>query len=176
MQAEELQQNYIRIAKDLLPDYQLNFFSWVRSSINVQTRIKSLSRISIEMYYFYTPCAKYPVCARKRVQPPTFHLSFWNSYFRYKCEKVILSWCGHLRPSEARVKRPHEDKITFSLAYRTQFFDTTCGKFDLGHAFFIRACAKSSFAHGVLKSIVRYTCERWFYTHVIVEWQYLLSH
>ena len=55
-----------------------------------------------------------------------------NSYFRYKCEKVILSPWGRLRPSEARVKRPHEDKITFSLAYRTQFFYT---KLDLAHAF-----------------------------------------
>ena len=38
-----------------------------------------------------------------------------------------------MRPSEARVKRPHEDKITFSLAYRTQFFPTTCAKLDLAH-------------------------------------------
>ena len=45
-----------------------------------------------------------------------------NSYFRYKCEKVILSSWGDLRLSEGRVKRTHEDKITFSLVYRTQFF------------------------------------------------------
>ena len=32
----------------------------------------------------------------------------------------ILVWT--FAPDEARVKRPHEDKITFSLAYRTQFF------------------------------------------------------
>ena len=51
-----------------------------------------------------------------------------NSYFRYKYEKVILSSWGRLRPSEARVKRLHEDKITFSLVYRTQFFYTTCTK------------------------------------------------
>ena len=57
-----------------------------------------------------------------------------NSYFRYKCEKVILFSWGRLRTSEARVKRPHEDKITFSLAYRTQFFYTTCAKLDLAHA------------------------------------------
>ena len=47
---------------------------------------------------------------------------------------MIISSCGRLRPSEARVKRPHEDKITFSLAYRTQFFYTTCIKLDLPHA------------------------------------------
>ena len=40
-----------------------------------------------------------------------------------------------LRPSEARVKRSHEDKITFSLVYRTQFFYTTCTKLDLAHTF-----------------------------------------
>ena len=59
---------------------------------------------------------------------------YLNSYFRYKCEKVILSSWGRLRPSEARLKRPHRDKITFSLAYRTQFFHTTCAKLDLAHA------------------------------------------
>ena len=32
------------------------------------------------------------------------------------------------------MKRPHEDKITFSLAYRTQFFHTTCAQLDLAHA------------------------------------------
>ena len=57
-----------------------------------------------------------------------------NSYFRYMCEKVILSSWRRLRPSEPRVKRPHEDKITFSLAYWTQFFHTTCAKLDLAHA------------------------------------------
>ena len=32
----------------------------------------------------------------------------------------------------------HEDKITFLLEYRTQFFDTTtCGKLNLGHAFLL---------------------------------------
>ena len=60
-----------------------------------------------------------------------------NSYFRYKCEKVILSSCGRLQPSEARVKRPHEDKITFSLMYRTLFFDTTCEKLNLRHVFLL---------------------------------------
>ena len=33
------------------------------------------------------------------------------------------------------MKRPHEDKITFLLAYRTQFFYTTCTKLDIAHAF-----------------------------------------
>ena len=71
-----------------------------------------------------------------------------NSYFRYKCEKVILSSWGRLRPNEARVKSPHEDKITFSLVYRTQFFYTTCTKLDLAHAFLFERvqcplCARS---------------------------------
>ena len=58
-----------------------------------------------------------------------------NSYFRYKCEKVVLFSWRRLRPSEARVKRPHEYKITFLLMYRTQFCYTTCTKLDLAHAF-----------------------------------------
>ena len=58
-----------------------------------------------------------------------------SSYFRYKCEKVILSSWGRLRASEARVEREHQDKITFSLVYRTQYFYTTCTKLDLAHAF-----------------------------------------
>ena len=32
------------------------------------------------------------------------------------------------------MKRLHEEKITFSLAYRTQFFHTPCTKLDLVHA------------------------------------------
>ena len=48
---------------------------------------------------------------------------------------MILSLCGRLCASEARVKRADEHKITFSLVYQTFFFDTTCGKLNLGHAF-----------------------------------------
>ena len=44
---------------------------------------------------------------------------------------------GRLRPSEARVERPHENKIIFSLVYRTLFFDTTCEKLNSGHAFLL---------------------------------------
>ena len=61
----------------------------------------------------------------------SFSARVLNIIFRYKCEKVILSSWGRLRPSEARVKSQREDKITFSLAYRTQFFHTTCAKLDL---------------------------------------------
>ena len=32
------------------------------------------------------------------------------------------------------MQRPHEDKITFSLAYQIEFFYTTCTKLDLAHA------------------------------------------
>ena len=55
----------------------------------------------------------------KAVEKELFRESVWNSYFRYKCEKVILSSCGRLRLSEARV---------------FQFFHTTCAKLDLAHA------------------------------------------
>ena len=77
-----------------------------------------------------------------------------NSYFRYKCEKVILSSWGCLHPSETRVKRPHEDKITFSFEYRTQFFDTTCSKLNLGHAFLLER---------VQNPALRTECENFFF-------------
>ena len=82
----------------------------------------------------------------------------WNSklrksYFRYKCEKVISSSWGHLRPSEVMVKRPHEDKITLSLVYRTQSFYTTCTKRDLAYAFLFELARSGHFAHGVWKII-----------------------
>ena len=57
--------------------------------------------------------------------------------FDTSAEKWIYPRGGRLRPSEARVKRPHEDKITFSLEYRTLFFDTTCEKLNFGHAFLL---------------------------------------
>ena len=52
--------------------------------------------------------------------------------------KSELSSCGRLRPSKARVKRAHEDKMTFSLVYRTLFFYTTCEKLNLGHIFLLQ--------------------------------------
>ena len=72
-----------------------------------------------------------------------------NSYFRYKCEKVILSSWGRLRPSEARVERTHEDKITFSLVYQTQFFYATCTKLDAAHALLFERAQSGHFAHEV---------------------------
>ena len=50
---------------------------------------------------------------------------------------MILSSCGRLRPREARLERSHEDEIPFSLEYRTQFIDTTCGKLNFGYAFLL---------------------------------------
>ena len=96
------------------------------------------------------PCAKYTLRARKcHFAHQLYAHSCKISYFRYKCEKVIVSSWGRLRPSEARVKRPHEDKITFSLAYRTQFFYTTCTKLDLTHAVLFERAQSGHFAHGV---------------------------
>ena len=86
-----------------------------------------------------------------------FAHTFRNSYFRYKREKVILSSCRRLRPSEARVKRPHEDKITFSLAYRTQSFHTTCAKLDLAHAV-LSERAQSDTLRTECEKIVYATC------------------
>ena len=59
-----------------------------------------------------------------------------NGYFRYNCVKVILSSWGRLRQSKPRVKRPYEDKITFSLVYRTQFFTRRVGSLILGMLFY----------------------------------------
>ena len=61
-----------------------------------------------------------------------------NSTFWYYCVKVILSLWGRLRPRKARVKRSHKVKITFSHAYLIVFFDTTCTKLDLWHAFLFK--------------------------------------
>ena len=49
-----------------------------------------------------------------------------NTYFRYKCEKVILSSYKRLRPSKAR-----------ESVCQTLFFDMTREKFNLGHAFLL---------------------------------------
>ena len=35
------------------------------------------------------------------------------------------------------MERSHEDKMTFSVECRTQFFDTTCEKLNLEHAFLL---------------------------------------
>ena len=96
-----------------------------------------------------------------RLQTRTLHTKIGNNYFRYKCEKVILSSGGRLRPSEARVKRPHKDKITFSPVYRTLFFHTTCGKLNLGDAFlFKRARMRTSALPSSLRSGVNFTRDK----------------
>ena len=73
---------------------------------------------------FLKSLRRFPVKYKKNCVKKYTILWLKNSYFRYKCEKLILSSCGRLRPSEARVKRPHKDKITFSPVYRTLFFHT----------------------------------------------------
>ena len=97
----------------------------LRSSANVHTRIKSLFRTCIEnnylikkksilknlrqakyaLMYMYFPHSvrKVPSFYTHARANSGFRPSFCNSYFRYKCEKVILSSCGRLHPSEARV-------------------------------------------------------------------------
>ena len=85
--------------------------------------IALVSKITI----FYSSVLKIELCAR----------SVTIVIFDTSTLKWFYPRGGCLRPSEARVKRPHEDKITFSLKYRTQFFDTTCGKVNFGHAFLL---------------------------------------
>ena len=58
---------------------------------------------------------------------------------------MILSSCGRLRSTEARVKRSHEVKITFLLAYRIVFFYATCTKLDLAHAFLFERVRNRAF-------------------------------
>ena len=82
--------------------------------------------------FFYTTCENLK-CGRNRAS----HTECENSYYRSKCEKVNLSSSGSLCPSEARLKRLRDDKITFSPVYRTLFFDMTCEKLNFGHAFLL---------------------------------------
>ena len=65
-----------------------------------------------------------------------------------------------MRPSEARVKRPHEDKITFSLAYRTQFFPTTCAKLDLAHVVLLERAQSDTLRTECEKIIFKFNKER----------------
>ena len=65
-----------------------------------------------------------------------------------------------MRPSEARVKRPHEDKITSSLAYRIQIFHTTCAKLDLAHAVLFERAQSVHFAKECEKIIFKSNKER----------------
>ena len=67
--------------------------------------------------------------------------------FDTNAKKLFYPRGGRLRPSEARVKRPLEDKITFSLAYRIQFFHTTCSKLHLAHAVLFKRAQSVHFAH-----------------------------
>ena len=83
-----------------------------------------------------------------------------NIYFRFQCEKVILSSGGRLRPSEARVKRSHQDKITFSLVYRTQFFHTTCTKLDLTHVFLFERAQSGALRTECENSYFKYKFEK----------------
>ena len=52
------------------------------------------------------------------------------------------------------MRRPHEDKITFSLVYRTQFFYTTCTKLDLAHAFLFE---RAPSVHLLFSDIIDFT-------------------
>ena len=70
-------------------------------------------------------------CGRFDFEHTLFAKRVGNRTSRTECRKsdFIFVWT---------FKRPHKDKITFSLAYRKQFFDTTCGKLYLGHAFLFK--------------------------------------
>ena len=102
--------------------------------------------------FLHTTCGKlnlFHALLFKRARKRTSRTECENSYFRYKCKKVILTSWERLRPSEARVKRPHVDKITFSLVYRTQFFYTMFTKPDLAHALLFERAQSGHYTHGV---------------------------
>ena len=128
----------------------LQYSSSVRLTISLSTRTANFT-LGLKRYTFTPRYIIYyistPTCSRKfsfQTKPDKLHRSA-NSYFRYKCEIVILTSWGRLCPSEARVKRPYEDKITFSPLYRTLFFHTTCGKLNVGRAsLFERARKRAS--------------------------------
>ena len=48
-----------------------------------------------------------------------------------KSEFILV---GTFAPERSEGERSYEDKITFTHAYRTQFFHTACAKLDLAHA------------------------------------------
>ena len=99
------------------------------------TKNHFLTRVSNTI--FYTTCGKlYLVHAFlfERGWKWTWRTECENNTFWYLCVKVILSSFRRLRPSVASHFN-QEVKISFPLAYRTGFFDTTCTKLDLAHAF-----------------------------------------
>ena len=91
---------------------------------------------------------------------PPYRKMCQNSYFRYKFEKAILSSYGCWRPSEVRVEWLHEDKITYSLAYRRQFFLYDACKSSFSACSFIRGCAKWTLcARSARREMVHYRQE-----------------
>ena len=60
--------------------------------------------------------------------------------FDTSAKKLFYPHVESFRPSEARVESSHEDKIIFSLEYRTLFFYTTCGKLNVSK---IELCVRS---------------------------------
>ena len=91
-------------------------------------------------------------CARKNP------ILLANSYFRYKCEKVILSLWWTFAPEQS------DGKITFSLVYRTLFFDTTCEKLDLGHAFLLERVQNRALRTECEKIVLRTRIDKSCYT------------
>ena len=58
------------------------------------------------------------------------------------------------------VKRSHELEITFSLAYRTVLFDSTCTKLDLSYAFLFECTQNRALRKVYYNSTFRYKCAK----------------
>ena len=77
----------------------------------------------------------------------------WNSYFRYKWEKVILSSWWTFAPE------------------RSEFFDTSCGKLNLVHAFLLERVCIKSLSHLCIEHIffVYDVYKAWFSSCVLIQ-------
>ena len=88
-------------------------------------------------------------------------IKLFHAFRKKQCEKVMLSSWG-------RLQRRRKDKITFSLVYRTLFFDMTCRKLNFEHAFFSSVRDRELRARSLNIVIFDTSAKKWFYPRVDV--------
>ena len=116
-----------------------------------EKRVRSKSIFACA-YFAHAVCKTATSRTQNKHEKASFANCIKNQLFSIQVRKSqILSSCKRLRPSEARVKRPHENKITFSLVYQILFFYTTCGKINLGHASLFKRARKRTSRTSVKK-------------------------
>ena len=88
-------------------------------------------------------------------------IKLFHAFRKKQCVKVMLSSWG-------RLQRRREDKITFSLVYRTLFFDMTCGKLNWEHSFFSSVRDRDLRARSLKIVFFDTSAKKWFYPRVDV--------